>query len=77
MEKQTIKNKEDFQEFLAALWCVLNCATTLEKRIALMQLVEKYATGRAMEKLRAYADAKKSVQTGTFEEIERFMRRNA
>lgn len=77
MEKQTVKNKEDFQEFLAALWCVLNCATDNPSLIAIMEVVEKHAKGRAMDKWRAYSETKQSVRTGTMEEVKRFMSRNA
>lgn len=33
-------NKIDFKKFLGTLWCAMNCATTLEQRIAIMKLLE-------------------------------------
>jgi hypothetical protein len=66
-------NKTQTKEFLQAMWCALNCATTNEEVMKIMNLAEKYG-GSAMPKWQSYITKKQGIFETSLKEMEQLLK---
>lgn len=63
------------KEFLQAIWCALNCATSNDEQIKIMDLMEKYG-GSAMKKWSKYGNLSRSPLNSALKEMKDILKAN-